>query len=157
MLFNELRLHGKLAAKRHPMYEKNKIGKYIMYASFIFWGAYFIFIGIGLAKAISTEVPNMEAYHILNSGLIFALALDFVIRFPFQKTPTQEVKPYTRLSASPPRAQFFQSYLAVPVRAVRSTHSLSFLWNIRSSHLQHRHLVTDGFQRILVSALPYAD
>lgn len=37
MLFNELRLHGKLAAKRHPMYEKNKIGKYIMYASFIFW------------------------------------------------------------------------------------------------------------------------
>ena len=59
MLFNELRLHGKLAAKRHPMYEKNKIGKYIMYASFIFWGAYFIFIGIGLAKAISTEVPNM--------------------------------------------------------------------------------------------------
>ena len=56
MLFNELRLHGKLAAKRHPMYEKNKIGKYIMYASFIFWGAYFIFIGIGLAKAISTEV-----------------------------------------------------------------------------------------------------
>ena len=64
MLFNELRLHGKLAAKRHPMYEKNKIGKYIMYASFIFWGAYFIFIGIGLAKAISTEVPNMEAYHI---------------------------------------------------------------------------------------------
>ena len=148
MLFNELRLHGKLAAKRHPMYEKNKIGKYIMYASFIFWGAYFIFIGIGLAKAISTEVPNMEAYHILNSGLIFALALDFVIRFPFQKT---------RLSASPPRAQFFQSYLAVPVRTVRSTHSLSFLWNIRSSHLQHRHLVTDGFQRILVSALPYAD
>ena len=97
MLFNELRLHGKLAAKRHPMYEKNKIGKYIMYASFIFWGAYFIFIGIGLAKAISTEVPNMEAYHILNSGLIFALALDFVIRFPFQKTPTQEVKPYLLL------------------------------------------------------------
>ena len=164
MLFNELRLHGKLAAKRHPMYEKNKIGKYIMYASFIFWGAYFIFIGIGLAKAISTEVPNMEAYHILNSGLIFALALDFVIRFPFQKTPTQEVKPYlllpvkrSRILDFPPRAQFFQSYLAVPVRAVRSTHSLSFLWNIRSSHLQHRHLVTDGFQRILVSALPYAD
>lgn len=167
MLFNELRLHGKLAAKRHPMYEKNKIGKYIMYASFIFWGAYFIFIGIGLAKAISTEVPNMEAYHILNSGLIFALALDFVIRFPFQKNSytrsktlsatSGKTKPYTRLSASPPRAQFFQSYLAVPVRAVRSTHSLSFLWNIRSSHLQHRHLVTDGFQRILVSALPYAD
>lgn len=167
MLFNELRLHGKLAAKRHPMYEKNKIGKYIMYASFIFWGAYFIFIGIGLAKAISTEVPNMEAYHILNSGLIFALALDFVIRFPFQKTPTQEVKPYLLLPVKRSRIldflllrhglSSFNLIWLFLVRAVRSTHSLSFLWNIRSSHLQHRHLVTDGFQRILVSALPYAD
>ena len=180
MLFNELRLHGKLAAKRHPKNEKNKIGKYIMYASFIFWGAYFIFIGIGLAKAISTEVPNMEDYHILNSGLIFALALDFVIRYPFQKTPTQEVKPYLLLPVKRSRILDFlllrhglSSFnliwlflyetiaaltdLDVPVRAVRITHRLSFLWNIRSSHLQHRHLVTDGFQRILVSALPYAD
>ena len=160
MLFNELRLHGKLAAKRHPMYEKNKIGKYIMYASFIFWGAYFIFIGIGLAKAISTEVPNMEAYHILNSGLIcntFPIPKNSYTRSKTLSATSGKTKPYTRLSASPPRAQFFQSYLAVPVRAVRSTHSLSFLWNIRSSHLQHRHLVTDGFQRILVSALPYAD
>lgn len=36
MIFNELRKHGRLAAKRHPMYEKNKVAKilgYVMAAS----------------------------------------------------------------------------------------------------------------------------
>ena len=33
----------------------------------------------------------------MNSGLIFILALDFILRFPLQKTPTQEVKPYLLL------------------------------------------------------------
>ena len=61
MLFNELRLHGKLAAKRHPMYEKNKIGKYIMYASFIFSGCLLYIYWHRSGKAISTEVPNMES------------------------------------------------------------------------------------------------
>ena len=64
MLFNELRRHGKLAAKRHPMYEKNKIGKYIMYASFIFWGAYFIFIGIGLLPTNENGVVSLSLIHI---------------------------------------------------------------------------------------------
>ena len=33
----------------------------------------------------------------MNSGLIFVLVLDFLIRLSFQKTPTQEVKPYLLL------------------------------------------------------------
>lgn len=94
MLFNELRKQGKLAARRHPMYEKNKFGKYFMYAMSVFWAGYLIFFGIAFAKGFASVAPNMEPYHILNSGLIFVLALDFLIRFPFQQTPTQEVKPY---------------------------------------------------------------
>ena len=31
MIFNELRKHGRLAAKRHPMYEKNKVAKILGY------------------------------------------------------------------------------------------------------------------------------
>ena len=27
MILNELRKHGRLAARRHPMYEKNKVAK----------------------------------------------------------------------------------------------------------------------------------
>lgn len=97
MLFNELRKHGKLAAKRHPMYEKNKFGKYFMYAMSAFWAGYLMFFGISFAKIFRESAPNMEPYHILNSGLIFVLALDFLMRFPFQSTPTQEVKPYLLL------------------------------------------------------------
>lgn len=92
ILFNELRKHGKLAAKRHPMYEKNKFGKYAMYAMSVFWAGYLIFFGITFAFAFDTD--SMEPYHIMNSGLVLVLALDFILRFPLQKTPTQEIKPY---------------------------------------------------------------
>lgn len=85
MLFNELRKHGKLAAKRHPMYDKNRFGKYAMYAMAVFWAGYLMFFGTTFAFAFDTN--SMEPYHILNSGLVFILALDFILRFPLQKTP----------------------------------------------------------------------
>lgn len=94
-LFLELRKHGKLAAKRNPMYEKNKFGKFWMYFMAIFWAGYLIFFGSTFAFAFNGGAT--EAYHVLNSGLIFVMALDFLMRFPFQKTPTQEVKPYLLL------------------------------------------------------------
>lgn len=94
-LFLELRKHGKLAAKRNPMYEKNKFGKFWMYFMAIFWAGYLIFFGSTFAFAFDGGAT--EAYHVLNSGLIFVMALDFLMRFPFQKTPTQEVKPYLLL------------------------------------------------------------
>ena len=37
MIFNELRKHGRLAAKRHPMYEKNKVAKILGYVMGAFW------------------------------------------------------------------------------------------------------------------------
>ncbi len=94
-LFLELRKHGKLANKRHPMYEKSKFGKFWMYFMAIFWAGYLIFFGTTFAFAFDGGAK--EAYQVLNSGLIFILALDFIMRFPFQKTPTQEVKPYMLL------------------------------------------------------------
>lgn len=94
-LFIELRKHGKLAAKRNPMYEKNKFGKFWMYFMAVFWAGYLIFFGTTFAFAFGDGAT--EAYHVLNSGLIFVLFLDFLMRFPFQKTPAQEVKPYLLL------------------------------------------------------------
>lgn len=94
-LFLELRKHGKLADKRNPMYEKNKFGKFWMYFMAIFWAGYLIFIGSAFAFAFNGGAT--EAYHVLNSGLIIILAIDFMMRFPFQKPPTQEVKPYLLL------------------------------------------------------------
>ena len=94
-LFIELRKHGKLAAKRNPMYEKNKFGKFWMYFMAVFWAGYLVFFGTSFAFAFNDGAT--EAYHVLNSGLIFILCLVFLMRFPFQKTPAQEVKPYLLL------------------------------------------------------------
>lgn len=94
-LFLELRKHGKLANKRHPMYEKNKFGEFWMYFMAIFWAGYLIFFGTLFAFGFDGEAR--EAYHVMNAGLIFVLALDFLMRMPFQKLPTQEMKPYLLL------------------------------------------------------------
>ena len=98
MILNELRKHGRLAAKRHPMYEKNKVAKILGYVMGAFWAGYLIFFGTTFAFGFSDMVPNREPYHVMNAVvLIFILALDFLLRVPLQKTPTQEVKPYLLL------------------------------------------------------------
>lgn len=98
MIFNELRKHGRLASKRHPMYEKNKIAKIFAYIMSIFWAGYLIFFGTTFAYAFADMVPNREPYHVMNAfALVFILAIDFMLRIPLQKTPTQEVKPYLLL------------------------------------------------------------
>ena len=94
-LFLELRRHGRLADKRHPMYEKSRFARFWMYFMAVFWAGYLIFIGTTFAFGLE-DAPT-EPYHILNSGLAFVLAVDFLMRFPFQRTPTQEVKPYLLL------------------------------------------------------------
>ncbi|ADV43494.1 DUF5687 family protein [Bacteroides helcogenes] len=94
-LFLVLRKHGKLADKRNPMYEKSRFAKFWIYLMTAFWAGYLIFFGTTLAFAMQSEAT--EPYHILNSGLLFILAVDFITRMPFQKTPTQEVKPYILL------------------------------------------------------------
>ena len=126
-LFIELRKHGKLAAKRNPMYEKNKFGKFWMYFMAVFWAGYLVFFGTSFAFAFNDGAT--EAYHVLNSGLIFILCLDFLMRFPFQKTPAQEVKPYLllpvktqpsyRLPADTFRIERLQPDMAVLLRSVR--------------------------------------
>ncbi len=93
--FLELRKHGKLAEKRSPMYDKGKFAKYFMYFMAIFWAGYLIFFGTLFAFALQGEA--VEPYHIMNAGFIFFMGLDFLMRFPFQTLPTQEVKPYLLL------------------------------------------------------------
>ena len=125
MLFNELRKHGKLAAKRHPMYDKNRFGKYAMYAMAVFWAGYLMFFGTTFAFAFDTN--SMEPYHILNSGLVFILALDFILRFPLQKTPTQEVKPYLLMPVQRNRVIDF-----LLIRSGLSSYNLIwlFIWGV---------------------------
>ena len=97
-LFLELRKLGKLAEQRNPMYEKNKFAKIFLYIAIAFWAGYFVFFGTLFGIALQDEA--VEPYHIINSGLLFILLIDTVMRMPFQKTPTQEMKPFLLLPIS---------------------------------------------------------
>lgn len=97
MLFKELRKHSLLAAKRHPMFEKNRFGKFFVYFMMLFWAGYFVFFGVIFSFAFTDIFPTMEPYHIMNKGLLIVLSIDFLMRFIFQKTSTQEVKHYLLL------------------------------------------------------------
>ncbi|BEG99393.1 DUF5687 family protein [Bacteroides sedimenti] len=97
MLLLELRKHARLAAKRHPMFEKNKFGKFFMYFMKLFWAGYFIFFGILFGMGLSEDNIVMEPYHIFNKGILIILIIDFLLRFIFQKPPTQEIKQYLLL------------------------------------------------------------
>lgn len=61
-LFIELRKQGKLAAKRNPMYEKNKFGKFWMYFMAVFWAGYLIFSEHCLLLLSVTVQPRHTMY-----------------------------------------------------------------------------------------------
>ena len=96
-LYKAIKQHQKLAAKRHPMFEKNRFAKFLSYFMVLYFEALFLLYGIGLPLIFEEEFPGMEPYHMLDKGIIFLFAADFLIRFMFQKTPDQEIKPYLLL------------------------------------------------------------
>lgn len=114
MLFLEIRRNRKLAARRSPMFEKNRFAKVFMYCGIAFWAAYLLFIGVMLPFAFQESFPGMEPYHILNQGLVIILAIDFLIRFMLPSS-IQEIKPYL--------------LLPVPKRKVIFTFLLDKLWH----------------------------
>ena len=94
-LYTELRRHNKLAEQRSPMFESNRFAKFWMYFMALFWIGYLIFFGTMFAFAM--DGGSTEPYHVMNAGFIFVMVIDFMLRFAFQKTPTQEMKPYILL------------------------------------------------------------
>ncbi len=88
--------------------------------------------------------------------LIFILALDFLLRVPFQKTPTQEVKPYLLLPVKRNRIidfllirsglslfNLFWLFMFVPFSFITIT---KFFRYPRCHHLSYRYLAIDYCQ-----------
>ena len=132
MLLTEIRRNQKLAAKRNPMYDRNRFAKFLIYLFTAFWAAYLVLIGVSLSFAFEEDIPGMEPYDALNSVLILFLLIDFLIRFLFP-TPAQEIKPYLLLPVSRQRLintllvqvglklyNLFWLFLFVPFAAVRA-------------------------------------
>lgn len=77
------------------MYEKNRFGQFFIYLGIALWMGYLMFFAIFFAFTLNGE--SVEPYHLINGVLILFLIMDFCLRIPFQKTPSQEIKPYLLL------------------------------------------------------------
>ncbi len=58
MLLTEIRRNQKLAAKRNPMYDRNRFAKFLIYLFTAFWAAYLILIGVTLPIAFERRIPH---------------------------------------------------------------------------------------------------
>lgn len=95
LIFN-LRKHQKLAAKRHPAFQQNKIGKFFIYFMGMFVILYLMFIAVMLSL-IANGTNSFTPIGFIFSILPFILIIDFLFRFTAQQTPSQLVKPYILL------------------------------------------------------------
>ena len=92
MLFLDLRKNQRLAARRSPMFDKNRFARLLMGFMVALWAAYLVFIGVMLALAFREGITNLEPYHVLNKGLVIFLIIDFLLRL-LQSTPVQDIRP----------------------------------------------------------------
>ncbi len=87
--------------KRNPMFEKNKLALFLILLTLAFYVVYLFVIGLVMLPGILTECfPGMEPYHMLHRGMVVLPTIDFFIRYMFQQTPSQQVKPFSLLPIS---------------------------------------------------------
>ncbi|MCF0160548.1 MAG: hypothetical protein HUJ99_07130 [Bacteroidaceae bacterium] len=92
--YKELKRLEGLNEKRHPMFEKNRFAKFLIYFMFAYYAALLVFLGVSLPSGMD---GSMSHFHVLDSGFFYILIADFWCRFIFQQTPAQQVKPFTLL------------------------------------------------------------
>ena len=93
-LYKIIKQNQKLAEKRNPAFETNRFAKFLMYFMIVYWVALFLFFGVMLPFMFEDIAPNMEPYHIMNQGILYVMAADFLLRFMAQPSVSQEIKPY---------------------------------------------------------------
>lgn len=97
-LYRAIARNQRLQQRRHPMFEKNMAMKVFSYIMVAFWAAYFMFFG--WMFYVIFDGGAIEAFDMIDGGMIFFLAIDFFMRFAMQETPAQDVKPYKLLPVS---------------------------------------------------------
>lgn len=104
--YKELKRLDKLQDKRHPMFEKNRFTKFLIYFMFLYYAGLLIFLGVVLAKGLD---GSMASFHLFDQGFFYLLLVDFWCRFALQQTPAQQIKPLTILPLS--RKRLMDVYL----------------------------------------------
>lgn len=98
-LYKTLRKHQELAEKRSPMLSQGRMARFIGYIVMSIVAIYLIGFSIMLSL-IAIEDKTMTAYELMYSIIPIIYTIDFYVRFSFQQTPTQQVKPYILLPIS---------------------------------------------------------
>lgn len=86
-----------LKDKRHPMFEKNRFMKILMWFMVLYYAAILLFMGAMLPMGFSGMYPGIAAFHVLDGALMWVLLVDFGDRFMFQDTPAQQARVYSLL------------------------------------------------------------
>ena len=97
-LYKLISKNQRLQDSRHPMFEKNMAMKVFGYVFLAFWAAYLLVFGVSFFFLF--DGGPLEAFDMMDGGLIIFLALDFFLRFGMQETPAQNVKQYKLLPIS---------------------------------------------------------
>ena len=86
-----------LKDKRHPMLEKNRFMKILMWFMVLYYAAILLLMGAMLPMGFSGMYPGVAAFHVMDGFLPWLLLVDFWIRFVLQETPAQQVRQYSIL------------------------------------------------------------
>lgn len=95
-----------LKDRRHPMFEKSRFIKILMWFMVIYYAAILLLLGAILPLAMKGAYPGVAAFHVLDGNMIWILMVDFWIRFILQETPAQQIRQYSLL---PIRKQFLMN------------------------------------------------
>lgn len=94
-LYKLISQNQKISARRHPLMEQNSAMKFVVFLILGFWAIYLMCLGVAVSLAFRGS--SREAFDWLDGGMVYILVADFFLRFTFQETPAQEIKPYKLL------------------------------------------------------------
>ena len=84
-----------LKDERHPMFERNRFMKFLMWFMVAYYAALLLIMGVMLGLALKGDYS--AAYHRLDGGFFYLLIIDFWMRFMMQETPAQKAHAYALL------------------------------------------------------------
>lgn len=95
-----LRQHEKLKDKRHPMFERNRFVKFLMYFMVAYYAGCMILMGVTLPIPMSQAYHGVAGFHVLDGWAFILPIIDFWVRFVVQDTPANQTRPYSLLPIS---------------------------------------------------------
>ena len=94
-LYRLLQRTEALKDERHPMFERNRFMKFLMWFMVAYYAALMVIMGVSMGFGLKGDYS--AAYHRLDGGFFYLLIIDFWMRFLMQETPAQKAQNYALL------------------------------------------------------------